>query len=91
MELKFNGFAWASWGPFVFQTSRIIHYFVYFMLGAGVGAVGIGKGLLANDGKLARRWILWAVAALIAFVAESAASHRSLLTTCFAAYMGTGR
>lgn len=72
MELKFNGFAWASWGPFVFQSSRILHYFVYFMLGAGVGAVGIGKGLLANDGKLARRWILWSVAALIAFVAESA-------------------
>ena len=72
MELKFNGFAWASWGPFVFQTSRIIHYFVYFMLGAGVGAFGIGRGLLASDGKLARRWILWAVAALVAFVAESA-------------------
>jgi surface polysaccharide O-acyltransferase-like enzyme len=72
MELKFNGFAWASWGAFVFQTSRIIHYFVYFMLGAGVGAAGIGKGLLAGDGKLARRWILWAVAALIAFVVEAA-------------------
>ena len=72
MELKFNGFAWASWGPFVFQTSRIIHYFVYFMLGAGVGALGIGKGLLAPDGKLPRRWVLWSIAALIAFVAESA-------------------
>ena len=71
MELKFNGFAWASWGPFVFQTSRIIHYFVYFMLGAGVGAVGIGKGLLANDGKLSRRWALWAGAALTAFGVES--------------------
>jgi peptidoglycan/LPS O-acetylase OafA/YrhL len=71
MELKFNGFAWASWGPFVFQTSRIIHYFVYFMLGAGVGAVGIGKGLLANEGKLPHRWILWAAAALVAFSAES--------------------
>jgi peptidoglycan/LPS O-acetylase OafA/YrhL len=70
MELKFNGFAWASWGPFVFQTSRIIHYFVYFMLGAGVGALGIGKGLLAPDGKLARRSILWAVAAWVAFSVE---------------------
>jgi surface polysaccharide O-acyltransferase-like enzyme len=78
MELKFNGFAWASWGPFVFQTSRIIHYFVYFMLGAGVGAVGIGKGLLAGDGKLARRWVLWAVAALVAFGAASAVGIASL-------------
>jgi peptidoglycan/LPS O-acetylase OafA/YrhL len=72
MELKFNGFAWSSWGPFVFQTSRILHYFVYFMLGAGVGAPGIGKGLLAPDGKLARRWVMWAIVALVAFVAESA-------------------
>jgi hypothetical protein len=72
MELKFNAMAWASWGPFVFQTSRIIHYFVYFMLGAGVGAAGLGKGLLAPDGKLARRWILWAIAALIAFTVETA-------------------
>jgi peptidoglycan/LPS O-acetylase OafA/YrhL len=42
------------------------------VLGAGVGAFGIGKGLLAPDGKLPRRWILWSVAALVAFVAESA-------------------
>ena len=78
MELKFKGFAWASWGPFVFQTSRIIHYFAYFMLGAGVGAAGIGKGLLANDGKLARRWILWAVAALIAFAVATAVGIAAL-------------
>jgi surface polysaccharide O-acyltransferase-like enzyme len=78
MELKFNGFAWASWGPFVFQTSRVVHYFVYFMLGAGVGAVGIGEGLLAGDGKLARRWVLWAVAAWVAFSAESVVGIASL-------------
>jgi surface polysaccharide O-acyltransferase-like enzyme len=71
MELKFNGFAWASWGPFVFQTSRILHYFVYFMVGAGVGAFGIGEGLLAGDGDLSRRWVLWAVTALVAFSVES--------------------
>ena len=29
------------------------------------------KGLLASDGKLARRWILWAVAALVAFTVET--------------------
>jgi surface polysaccharide O-acyltransferase-like enzyme len=40
---------------------------VYFLLGSGVGAFGISKGLLAPDGKLARRWPLWAVAAIVAF------------------------
>jgi len=65
--LLFTAFNWASCGPFFFQTSRIVHYFVYFLLGAGVGALGAEKGLLAPDGKLARRWVLWTVAALVAF------------------------
>ena len=67
MELKFTAFDWATWGPFFFQTCRIFHYLVYFLLGAGVGAFGLDKGLLAPDGKLARRWPLWIMAALIAF------------------------
>jgi surface polysaccharide O-acyltransferase-like enzyme len=78
MAVRFTAFDWASWGPFFFQTSRIIHYFVYFMLGAGVGAIGIGKGLLAPDGKLARRWPLWAVASLIAFGVASAVTIAAL-------------
>jgi peptidoglycan/LPS O-acetylase OafA/YrhL len=67
MALVFTAFNWSSFGPFFFQTSRILHYFVYFLLGAGVGALGIEKGLLATDGKLARRWALWTMAALVAF------------------------
>jgi len=68
LELAFTSFDWASFGPFFFQTSRILHYLVYFLLGAGVGALGIdNRGLLASDGKLARRWPLWAIAALVAF------------------------
>jgi peptidoglycan/LPS O-acetylase OafA/YrhL len=67
MALAFTPFNWASFGPFFFQTSRILHYFAYFLLGTGVGALGIEKGLLASDGKLALRWLLWTVAALVAF------------------------
>ena len=37
------------------------------LAGAGVGAHGLDRGLLAPDGKLARRWDLWAVGALPAF------------------------
>jgi hypothetical protein len=59
-------------GPFFFQSSRPLHYLVYFLVGAGVGACGFNGGLLASEGKLARRWILWCVAALIAFVAATA-------------------
>ena len=32
-----------------------------------MGAYGIDRGWLAPDGKLARRWPLWSVAALLAF------------------------
>ncbi len=67
LEMIFNGFRWSAWGPFTFQTSRGLHYLAYFLLGAGVGAYGLDRGLLAAGGKLARRWWLWSLAALVAF------------------------
>jgi fucose 4-O-acetylase-like acetyltransferase len=83
MEIFFNGFAWASFGPFFVQTSRILHYAVYFFAGAGVGAYGLERGLLAVDGKLARRWLRWSIASVVVFgvalaviiAAISAAAH----------------
>ncbi len=50
---------WSYWGLFQFQTSRIFNYFLYFAMGIGIGAFGIRNGLLAPDGKLAKRWWLW--------------------------------
>jgi peptidoglycan/LPS O-acetylase OafA/YrhL len=67
MELAFHPFAWSVLGPFAFQTSRLLHYAVYFLAGIGVGAWGLERGLLARDGKLARRWVLWLLAALPAY------------------------
>ena len=67
MVLAFGPMRWSGRGPFVFQTSRLLLYFVWFLAGAGAGAWGIGRGLLAPDGKLARRWPVWVVAALAAF------------------------
>jgi peptidoglycan/LPS O-acetylase OafA/YrhL len=67
LALVFNPFRWTEFGPFFFQTSRILHYLVYFLIGVGIGAVSLERGLLARDGKLARRWPLWAGAALFAF------------------------
>lgn len=67
MVLAFNPLEWTGFGPFAFQTSRILHYLAYFLIAAGVGAMGIGRDLLAPDGKLARRWLVWTLAALGAF------------------------
>jgi peptidoglycan/LPS O-acetylase OafA/YrhL len=74
LELLFNGFRWSAWGPFTFQTSRGLHYLAYFLLGAGVGAYGLDRGLLAAGGKLARRWWLWSLAALVAFAISAGVS-----------------
>ena len=73
-------FNWASWGPFWFQTSRILLYFVYFLVGVGAGAWGLERGLTAPDGQLARHWRVWIRWAVLAFFAyalalQAAVSH----------------
>lgn len=64
--------AWSAFGPFTFQTSRILHYLAYFVCGIGVGVVGLDRGLLDAGGTLARRWGRWCLAALVGFVLVSA-------------------
>jgi peptidoglycan/LPS O-acetylase OafA/YrhL len=69
LELKFTGVSWAAFGPFTFQTSRVLHYLAYFLAGTAVGAWGLGQ---MAHGKLARRWVVWAAGAVVAFLAASA-------------------
>jgi peptidoglycan/LPS O-acetylase OafA/YrhL len=68
MAAIFDPTYWMSFGPFFVQVSRLLHYAVYFFAGAALGAYGSGRGLLAGDGKLARRWPLWVAASLGAFI-----------------------
>lgn len=67
MAAAFGPSQWVKAGPFFVQISRLLHYFVYFLVGVGLGAYGRDRGLLQADGRLARRWWLWAVVALLAF------------------------
>jgi peptidoglycan/LPS O-acetylase OafA/YrhL len=62
---------WTTAGPFAVQTSRVLHYLLYFFLGIGVGAYGLDRGLLALDGGLSRRWWMWLAGAVVAFVAAT--------------------
>lgn len=64
----FDPSRWLSFGPFFLQTSRVLNYALYFCAGAVVGAHGLQRGILAADGKLARRWPLWIGACVLAFV-----------------------
>lgn len=52
--------------PFL-QASRPLQYLEYFLKGVGIGAYGIERELLASEGKLSRRWMLWCITALVAF------------------------
>ncbi len=72
MVLIFGSMSWTSIGPFQFQTSRVLHYAVYFLAGIGVGAYGIDRGLLAPDGALVRHWGRWLAAGLGAFFLSAA-------------------
>jgi hypothetical protein len=45
--------------PLPIQTSRILLYSGYFLLGVGIGATDLKAGLLAANGELAARWKVW--------------------------------
>jgi hypothetical protein len=67
LSLRFGPMNWTEFGPFAFQTSRFLHYFVYFLAGMSLGIFGIDKGLLSSQGKLARHWLRWSLVALVSF------------------------
>jgi peptidoglycan/LPS O-acetylase OafA/YrhL len=65
MAMVFNALQWTTFGPFAFQTSRILHYLAYFAIGISAGIYGIERGTLAS------RWRWWSVAAVVAFLISS--------------------
>jgi peptidoglycan/LPS O-acetylase OafA/YrhL len=69
---------WKMWGPFYFQTSRIILYAVYFAAGIILGAGPTDQTLLAPDGRLANRWISWCMISVAAFIATTVISMAAM-------------
>jgi peptidoglycan/LPS O-acetylase OafA/YrhL len=69
MRLMFGDSSWLVPGhyPLPIQTSRILLYAGYFFAGVGVGAVGLRAGVLAENGLLAKRWMVWSGFALAAY------------------------
>jgi Acyltransferase family len=64
LRAVFGPESWATIGPFSVQSSRALHYLVYFLAGVAIGDFGIERGLLAPDGRLAQRWFRWTLRAL---------------------------
>ena len=70
MQIAFGADSWVKFGPFFLQTSRLLHYGVYFFAGVAVGVGDIGHSFIARDGRLARRWLAWVLAALVLFAVD---------------------
>jgi hypothetical protein len=68
LALAFTPWDWSNHGPFAFQLSRPLFYAVYYFAGLVVGSCGLGRGLLAPEGILARRWAVWFGGALAFFL-----------------------
>ena len=71
MHLAFGDDTWLELGhfPLPIQTSRMLLYAVYFLVGVGVGAVDLRTGLLAENSGLASRWPVWLGFASASYVA----------------------
>jgi hypothetical protein len=68
LAVAFTPWAWGEHGPFALQFSRPLLYAVFYFAGLGIGSTGLERGLLASEGRLARRWPVWLAGALAAFV-----------------------
>jgi hypothetical protein len=78
LMLVYSPFAWTNVGAIAFQPSRLLHYLVFFLAGAAVGAHGFDRGLLDCDGALARRWMAWLAAAIAGFLLWAAPTSATL-------------
>ncbi|XIA66562.1 acyltransferase family protein [Bradyrhizobium sp. TZ2] len=67
MRLIFGDASWLEPGgyPLPIQTSRILLYAGYFLVGVGIGVVNLRAGILREDGELAKRWPVWLAYALL--------------------------
>jgi peptidoglycan/LPS O-acetylase OafA/YrhL len=45
--------------PLPIQTSRVLLYSGYFLVGVGIGATDLKTGLFASNGELSARWKVW--------------------------------
>ena len=66
-RIHFGAGSWFEFGPFSVQHGRVLLYATYFFFGAGIGAQNFDRGLLAADGRLAKRSWDWVVAALVPY------------------------
>jgi len=65
--LYFGPSRWFELGPLDVQASRVLLYAAYFLIGAGIGAANIDRGLLSADGRLAKSNWGWVAMTLVPY------------------------
>jgi surface polysaccharide O-acyltransferase-like enzyme len=66
-RMYFGAGSWFEFGPFSVQHGRVLLYATYFFFGAGIGVLNFDRGLLAADGRLAKRTWNWVILALVPY------------------------
>ena len=65
----FGPFQWIAFGPLLIgQGCRFILYPVYFFAGVAVGAHGLDKSILRQEGPLSRQWFFWVIASVFSAI-----------------------
>jgi peptidoglycan/LPS O-acetylase OafA/YrhL len=67
LSAVFAPWEWVQFGPFAFVPSFAPQYVIYFFAGLGIGAFGLERGLLAEDGMLVQRCWRWLAGAAASF------------------------
>ncbi|MGA2535309.1 MAG: acyltransferase [Terracidiphilus sp.] len=67
LSMHFGSLTWWGWGPFAVQTSRVLHYFIYFAAGVCLGASGGLGEFFERTGRLARQWWGWCLLSAVMF------------------------
>jgi len=68
VRLFVHPYSWSSLGgPLAFQTSRLLLYFAWFMLGVSLGGENLARSLSLRN---LQWWPLWLLLGLVAFVAH---------------------
>jgi hypothetical protein len=68
-RIHYGAGSWFEFGPFSVQHGRVLLYATYFFFGAGIGVQLLDRGLLAEDGRMAKVTWDWMVLALVPYCA----------------------
>jgi peptidoglycan/LPS O-acetylase OafA/YrhL len=69
ISVAYGSFFWLQVGPAQIQMNRLFLYAVYFLTGIFLGVYGLERTFLVLKSQLARRWVIWTLAALATFLA----------------------